>query len=68
MRAWERRRRIPEHSGEHVAPDEGRDRQPKREPELVPEHRDAVAGVLVMARASARATTVMMMALMTELR
>ena len=43
--AW---RREPDRAREHVAPDERGDRQQQRDPELVAEHRDAVAGVLVV--------------------
>jgi hypothetical protein len=35
---------------EHVAPEQRRDRQRERDPKLAPEHRHAVAGVLVVAR------------------
>ncbi len=48
VRAWKLGRCIPEHSGEHVAPEQCRDRECEREPELVAEHRDRVAGVSVV--------------------
>ena len=43
------RRRVAQHPREHVAPDERGNGQRERDPELVAEHRDAVARVLVVA-------------------